>query len=143
MGVAGGEEQEMTKYLLLTKHGGDRAEPMTNWTPEDITAHLEFLAAVNRELIDRGELVDGQALAEPDLARIVTSDGVGAPVITDGPFPESKELLAGYQMVDVESEARAIEIAAKVSSAPGPGGVPIRQPIEVRRMMGALPGVDL
>ena len=70
-------------------------------------------------------------------------DGVGAPVITDGPFPEMTELLAGYQMIDVESEDRALEVAAKLSAAPGRGGVPIRQPIEVRQVMGPLPGADL
>jgi hypothetical protein len=134
----------MPKFLLLTTYVADEGvEPMMNWAPQDIAAHLDFLQALNRELLDIGELVDAQALAGPDQAKIVTADVVGAPVLTDGPFPESKQLLAGYQMVDVESEARAIEIAAKLSAAPGPGGVPIRQPIEVRQMMGALPGTDL
>jgi len=64
-------------------------------------------------------------------------------VVTDGPFPEAKELLAGYQMIDVESEERAIEIAAKVSAMPGPGGVPLGQRIELRPVMGPLPGADL
>jgi hypothetical protein len=71
----------------------------------------------------------------------VRSDG-GTPVLTDGPFAEYKEFLAGYQIVDVESEERAVEIAAQVSAAPGPGGKPLRQPIEVRPFMGALPGAD-
>jgi hypothetical protein len=106
---------------------------MTGWDPEDVTAHLEHLKALNQELIDSGELVDMQALTGPELAKIVASDGRTAPVVTDGPFPEAKELLAGFQMIDVESEARAIEIAAKVSAAPGPGGVALRQRIEVRR----------
>jgi hypothetical protein len=116
---------------------------MTDWDAEDIKTHLDFLRALNQELSERGELIDAQALTGPELAKIVTSDGAGAPVITDGPFPEVKELLAGYQMVDVESLERAIEIAARVSSAPGPGGVPIQQPIEVRQVMGTLPGFDL
>ena len=73
----------------------------------------------------------------PDQAKFVVSDGAGAPVITDGPYPESKELLAGYRMVDVETAARAIEIAAQASAASGPNGLPIRQPIEVRELMGA------
>jgi hypothetical protein len=134
----------MTKFVLLSKYGEiEGLEPMTNWAPEDIQAHLDFLHAFNRELIDKGELVDAQALTGPELAKIVTFDGVGAPVITDGPFPEMKELLAGYQMIDVESEARALELAAKLSAAPGPRGVPIRQPIEVRQVMGPLPGTDL
>ena len=64
-------------------------------------------------------------------------DGTGAPVITDGPYPESKELLAGYRLVDVETAERAIEIAARASAAPGPNGVPIRQPIEVREVLSA------
>ena len=67
----------------------------------------------------------------------MVSDGVTAPVITDGPYPESKELLAGYRLVDVESAGRAIEIAAQASAAPGPAGVPIQQPIEVRQVLSA------
>ena len=134
----------MTKYMLLTKYGsaGD-LKPMTDWKPDEITAHLDFLTAINEDLIERGELVAAQALTGPDQAKLVTSDGVTAPVVTDGPFPEAKELLAGYQLVDVESEARAIEIAALVSSTPGPGGRPINQTIEVRQVMGGLPGADL
>jgi hypothetical protein len=73
----------------------------------------------------------------PESARIVRADGVSAPVLTDGPFPESKELLAGFQMVDVETETRSIEIAALVSAAPGPDGVLLQQPIEVRQVMSA------
>jgi hypothetical protein len=137
------EEYDMTKFLLLSKYGGDiDLEPMDNWDPADIRAHLDFLQVVNSELIESGELVGGLALTGPELAKIVSSDGVSAPVVTDGPFPEAKEMLAGYQMIDVESEARAIEIAAKVSSAPGPGGKPIQQPVELRQVMGTLPGVD-
>jgi hypothetical protein len=143
MGAASDEEPDMPKFLLLQNYeGGECTEPMTNWTPEDIKAHIDFQHALNQELTDKGELVDAQGLAGPELAKIVTFDGVGAPVVTDGPFPESKELLAGYRMVDVESEVRAVEIAAKASAAPGPGGVPIQQPIEVRQVMGA-PDADL
>ncbi|MDR7301060.1 YciI family protein [Haloactinomyces albus] len=133
----------MTKFLLLQNYeGGEGVEPMTNWASEDIKAHIEFQQTLNEELTDSGELVDAQALTGPELARIVTGDGVSAPVVTDGPFPESKEFLAGYRMVDVETPERAAEIAAKISAAPGPGGAPIRQPIEVRQMMSA-PGGDL
>jgi hypothetical protein len=144
MDAASNEEPDMTKFLLLTKYGAtDGLQPMSYWDPEDIQAHLDFLGALNRELNERGELVDAQALTGPELATIVTSDGVRAPVLTDGPFPESKELLAGYQMVDVESQGRAIEIAARLSAAPGPGGIAIQQPIEVRQVMGAPPGAEL
>jgi hypothetical protein len=142
MGAAYGEEPDMPKFLLLQHYEGGAGctVPMTDWAPEDITAHIDFQHALNKELIDKGELVDAQGLAGPELAKFVTFDGVGAPVVTDGPFPESKELLAGYRMVDVESEARAVEIAAQASAAPGLGGVPIQQPIEVRQVMGAPSG---
>ena len=135
----------MTKFLLLQNYEGSAAcdEPMANWAPEDIKAHIDFQLAMNMELTGKGELIEAQALAGPELAKFVTCDGVGAPVVTDGPFPESKELLAGYRMVDVESEARALEIAAKASAAPGPGGIPIQQPIEVRQVMGAPSADDL
>jgi hypothetical protein len=133
----------MTRYLVLTKYDeGLAAPPMAEWDPDDITRLMEYLRALNQELIENGELVEGLSLTGPELAKIVVSDG-GPPVVTDGPFPEAKELLAGYQMIDVESEERAIEIAAKVSAAPGPGGKPLRQRIEVRPVLGALPGVDL
>ena len=86
-----------------------------------------------------GELVQSEVLAGPDLAKIVTSDGIKAPVVTDGPFQEFKEWVAGYQIVDVESEARAIEIAARISAVPGPNGVATQQPIQVRQVMDQAP----
>jgi hypothetical protein len=135
----------MTKFVLLQNYEGTAAcsTPMADWDPADIKAHIDFQEALNKELASLGELVDAQGLAAPELAKFVTSDGVGAPVVTDGPYPESKELLAGYRMIDVESEARAVEIAAKASAAPGPGGIPIQQPIEVRQVMGPPSGDDL
>src|SRR5258707_13643006 len=127
------------RFMLLQNYGAVESDcpPMTEWSPEDIQAHIEFQQALNAELAERGELVDAQGLAGPELARFVVSDGISAPVITDGPFPESKELLAGYRLLDVETAARAIEVAARASAAPGPGGVPIRQPIEVREVLSA------
>ena len=127
------------RFMLLQNYGEVESgcAPMPEWDPADVAAHIAFQHALNRELIDRGELVDAQGLAGPEVAKFVVSDGASAPVITDGPFPESKELLAGYRMVDVESEARAIEIAAQASAAPGPGGAAIRQPIEVRAVLSA------
>lgn len=109
--------------------------PMSTWTPDEIRNHIDFQVQLNGELTERGELVDGQGLTGPDAAKRVTYAEGGAPVISDGPFPESKELLAGYRIVDVESPERAIEIAARVSAAPGPGGTPVKQAIEVRRVM--------
>jgi hypothetical protein len=127
------------RYMLLQNYGPVESDcpPMTEWSPADVRAHIEFQQALNTELAGLGELVDAQGLAGPDEARLVVSDGASAPVITDGPFPESKELLAGYRLVDVDSAARAIEIAARASAAPGPDGAPIRQPIEVRQVLSA------
>ena len=127
------------KFMLLQAYGGVKADvgPMSEWTPEEIEAHIAYQRELNDELSERGELVDAQALTAPEMARFVVHDGAGVPVVTDGPFAESKELLAGYRMVDVESLERALEIAAKGSAAPGPGGVPIEQEIEVREVMSA------
>jgi hypothetical protein len=132
-------EDERMRYMLLQSYGAAGADcpPMTQWSPSDIKAHIEFQQALNAELLDRGELVDAQGLSGPEQAKFVVSDGASAPVITDGPFPESKELLAGYRIVDVESAERAVEIAARISAAPGPDGAPIRQLIEVRAVMSA------
>jgi hypothetical protein len=126
----------MTKFLVLTRHDSQLdVPPPDQWDPADMTAHLEYLTRLNDELAASGELVEMNALAAPELARTVSADGRSTPVITDGPFPESKEVLAGYQLLDVESEERALEIAALVSAAPGPNGVPLRQRIEVRQVM--------
>jgi hypothetical protein len=130
----------MTRYLLAVNfEGGVCDAPMQEWKPEEINAHLDYYKALNKELLESGELVQLEALTPPDLAKIVTSDGATAPVVTDGPFQEFKEWLAGYEIVDVESEERAIEIAAKLSAVPGPDGVPIEQPIQVRRVMEQAP----
>jgi hypothetical protein len=132
------------RFMLLQNYAGTEVvqETISSWDPEDAKAHIDFQVRLNEELAERGELVEAQALTSPDMAKFVVSDGVAAPVVTDGPFPESKELLAGYRMIDVESPERAIEIAATASAAPGPGGVPIKTPIEVREVMGT-PGGDL
>lgn len=139
MGVPDGEEWVMTKFMLLQKYEPTEGcdVPMGEWPPDDVVAHIQFQRDLNDELAQRGELVGAEGLAAPELAKFVVSDGVSAPVVTDGPFAESKELLAGYRMIDVDSVERAIEIAAKASAAPGPGGKPIKQRIEVREVMGA------
>jgi hypothetical protein len=110
------------KFMLLQAYGGVKAdiEPMSKWTPEEIEAHITYQRELNAELSERGELVDAQGLTAPEQAKFVVHDGAGAPVVTDGPFPESKELLAGYRIIDVESVERALEIAARGSAAPGP-----------------------
>ena len=127
------------RFMLLQNYAATEVatEPIWNWAPEDAKAHIDFQVKLNEELAERGELVEAQALTGPEQAKFVVHDGVSAPVVTDGPFPEAKELLAGYRMIDVESLDRAMEIAARASAAPGPGGVPIKTPIEVREVMGA------
>jgi len=132
----------MTRYLLgVNFEGGVVDTPMEEWKPEEITAHLDYYKALREELLASGERVHSEVLAGPDLAKIVTSDGRET-FVTDGPFQEFKEWLAGYQIVDVESEERAIEIAAKLSAVPGPDGVPTQQPIQVRQVMDQAP-VDI
>ena len=128
------------RYMLLQAYGKVELEdcaPMPEWAPDDVRAHIEFQHTLNAELLASGELVDAQGLAGPDQAKVVVSDGIKPARVIDGPYPESKELLAGYRLVDVESLERAIEIAARSSAAPGPGGAPIQQPIEVRQVLGA------
>ena len=125
----------MTRYLLMVDFQPGVAETlMDEWQPEEIETHFDYYRTLFQELVESGELVQSEVLAPPDLAKIVTSDG-SARVVTDGPFPEFKEWVAGYSIVDVESEERALEIAARISAVPGPGDVPIQQPIQVRQVM--------
>jgi hypothetical protein len=129
----------MTRYLLVVDfQPGVIDTPMDEWAADEIEAHLDYYGVLRRELLERGELVESEVLAGPDLAKIVTSDGTTT-VVTDGPFQEFKEWLAGYQIVDVESEARALEIAGRLSAVPGPGGVALQQPIQVRQVMDSSP----
>ena len=128
------------RFMLLQNYEAPEWDcpPMDQWTPADVRAHIEFQVALNAELVRSGEFVDAQGLTSPEQSRFVTADGVTAPVVTDGPFPEGKELVAGYRMIDVDSVERALDIAARASAAPGPGGVPMRTRIEVREVMGAV-----
>ena len=107
-----------------------------SWAPEDVEAHMAFLQRFNRELTTAGEYVDVLGLTPPGEAKLVRAGKDGAPV-TDGPFPEAKEFLAGYWLIDVDSPERACELAARASAAPGPGGAPLNMPIEVRQVMSA------
>ena len=128
------------RYMLLQAYGGVELEgcrPMNEWAPADVKAHIDFQHTLNAELLERGELVDAQGLAGPEVAKFVVSDGVNPPKVIDGPYPESKELLAGYRLVDVDGLDGTLEIAARSSAAPGPDGVPLRQQIEVRQVLGA------
>ena len=135
----------MPKYLLLKHYRGGPPPtpnfvPMSEWTEDEVTAHIAFQREVGRMLSARGEFVDAQALS-PEGTYVRYGGPDAAPVVTDGPFPEAKELIAGWFLVDVDSEARAHEIAAHVSSAPGQGGQPIYEWIEVRPVMGNAPAV--
>jgi hypothetical protein len=129
----------MPKYVLIVNFQPGVAEtPMEEWKPEEVEAHLDYYRALGRELEESGERTQSEVLAGPDLAKIVTSNGAKT-VVTDGPFQEFKEWVAGFQIVDVESEERALEIAARLSAVPGGNGVPIEQPIQVRRVMEEAP----
>jgi hypothetical protein len=124
--------------LIVDFQPGVSESPMEEWKPEEVEAHLDYYRALGRELEESGERVQSEVLAGPDLAKIVTSDG-SSTVVTDGPFQEFKEWLAGFQIVEVDSEERALEIAARLSAVPGEGGVPTQQPIQVRQVMEAAP----
>jgi hypothetical protein len=133
----------MPKYLLLKHYTGGPTElpshrPMEEWTPEEVTAHMAFQHEVGRILTESGEFVDAQALS-PEGAWVRYGGPDAAPVVTDGPFPETKELIAGWYMIDVESQERAYEVAALVSSAPGKGGEAIHEWLEVRPVMDDCP----
>jgi hypothetical protein len=126
------------RFMLLQYYGpvGSGAAPMDEWSEDDVRAHIDFQIELNKELEALGELVEANALTRPEEAKVVTSDGVRAPVITDGPYPETKELVAGYRMIDVASLDRALEIAGRAAAAPGQHGEPIQDHIEVRQVMG-------
>ena len=126
------------RYMLMM-HVPNTAKDyqINSWSPDDFKAHIGFMRDLNRELTDAGELVGAEGLAAPGEAKIVRAGRSGVPAVTDGPFPEAKEFLAGYWIVDVDRPERAYEIAAKASAAPGPGGTPLIIPIEVRQVMSA------
>ena len=125
------------KYILMMNtmkagHG------VPAWPNKDLQAHIAFMIGLNKELHECGELVSAEGLSFPDQAKLVRAGKDGLP-ITDGVFPESKEFLAGFWIVDVDSAERAYAIAAKASAAPGPGGAPLNMAIEVRPIMSGPP----
>lgn len=126
------------KYMLMMHAPrGTGDYQISSWSPADLQAHIAFMHRLNEDLTAAGELVGGEGLAAPGEARVVRAGKNGAPAVTDGPFPEAKEFLAGYWIVEVDRRERAYEIAARASAAPGPGGVPLNMPIEVRQVMSA------
>jgi len=136
----------MAKYLLLKHYKGgpkphaNAEASMEHWSPEEITAHIDFMGQVIEEWTAKGEFVDAQALA-PEGA-FVRYDGEGKTPVTDGPFAETKDLIAGWMVIDVDSKERAYEAAAYLSSAPGQGGKPLHEWIEVRPFHGEPPVVE-
>jgi hypothetical protein len=133
----------MAKYLLLKHYRGAPAAgndvPMDQWTPDEVEAHFGFMRDFAARLELSGEIVDGQALS-PDGAW-VRSDGEGRPPVTDGPFAETKDLIAGWFVIDVDSYERAVELAGELSAAPGAGGRPLQEWLEVRPFLTAPPTV--
>lgn len=126
------------KYILMMNTPGNGPYQVAQWPIEDLKAHIGFMIEFAKKLGASGELVAAEGLAGPDEAKLVRAGKDGKPV-TDGVFPESKEFLAGYWIVDVESPERAYQIAAEASAAPGKGGVPMNMAIEVRQVMSGPP----
>ncbi|MFC4372747.1 YciI family protein [Nocardia halotolerans] len=133
----------MAKYLLLKHYRGAPASvndvPMDRWTPEEVTAHVQYMENFAGRLRDSGEFVDSQALSPQ--GTFVRSDGDGRPPITDGPFAETKDLIAGWMVIDVETYERALELAGELSAAPGAGGKPVQEWLELRPFFTGLPTV--
>ncbi|OUS94859.1 YciI family protein [Rhodococcus sp. NCIMB 12038] len=133
------KEFAMAKYLLLKHYRGAPAAvndvPMTEWTPEEISAHVQYMQDFATKLEGTGEFVDGQALA-PE-GTFVRYGGEGRPPVTDGPFAETKDLIAGWMVIDVDTYERALELAGELSAAPGAGGKPIHEWLELRPFLTA------
>jgi hypothetical protein len=130
------------KYILMMTGTRSGVDAYRSWSADDVQAHFAHLKALNRELGESGELVDNQPLTPPEQAKAVRAGKDGEP-ITDGVFPESKEFLLGYWIVDVDSEERAWQIAARLSGGPGPGGSRLSMPIEVRQFMTRTAAAEL
>jgi len=131
----------MKFMLMMNAPRGNGDYGVVNWAPEDLKAHIGFMKRFHAELKNEGVLVGAEGLAPPGQARIVRAGKGGEPEVTDGPFAEAKEFLAGYWIVDVETPAQAYAIAGRASAAPGPGGKPLNLAIEVREVMSA-PNVE-
>lgn len=132
------EGAEDVKYILMMNTMRMGSEGFPAWKKKDIEAHVAFMMQLNNELREAGELVSAEGLSFPEHAKLVRAGQDGTP-ITDGIFPESKEFLAGFWIVDVDTPERAYAIAARASSAPGPDGVPLNMLIEVRPLMTGPP----
>ena len=119
----------MAKYLLLKHYRGGPAPvvdfpPMDQWAPAEVDAHVQWMRDFATKLEETGEFVDHQALS-PE-GTFVRYGGEGRPPVTDGPFAETKDLIAGWMVIDIDTYERALELAGELSAAPGAGGKPIR-----------------
>jgi hypothetical protein len=135
------EKEPAVKYMLMM-HAPANAPAnagIASWKPEEVQNMIRFMKDLNADLSAAGELASAEGLDYPPRPRIVRAQPGGAPLVSDGPFVETKEFLVGYWIVEVASERRAFEIAARASSAPGPGGAPLNMPIEVRQVMPGPP----
>jgi hypothetical protein len=130
--------ENTVKYILMMNCPKTGYDTFGAWPKKDIQAHIAFMKSLGKALNESGELVSAEGLADPKQAKTVRAGKDGAPV-TDGVFPEAKEFLAGYWIVDVETADQAYAIAARASAAPGPGGAPMNMPIEVRQVMSGPP----
>jgi hypothetical protein len=134
------ERRTRVKFMLMMHAPRGKGDWATlDWPPAALKAHIDFMIHINKELSEAGELVSAEGLAGPDRARIVRAGKNNSPEVTDGPYPEAKEFLAGFWIVDCDSPDRAYEIAARISSAPGPDGAPLGIKVEVREVMSAPP----
>jgi hypothetical protein len=122
------------KYILMMTGAKAGVDAYKAWSEKDIQTHFAYLKGINKELTESGEFVATEGLGPPEQAKVVRAGKDGTP-ITDGVFPEAKEFLLGYWMVDVDGPERAYAIASRLSAGPGPGGVALSMPIEVRQIM--------
>jgi hypothetical protein len=126
------------KYMLLMNGTKADFDWYAKWPKEDLQAHFAFMRKLSKELKEEGHYVSTEGLGWPDEAKIVRAAPDGTP-ITDGVFPETKEFLAGYWIIDVENAEEAYRIAARLSQAPGPNGTKGGMPVEVRQVMSGPP----
>ncbi len=125
------------KYMMMMNVAGGPYR-IADWPKAAWETHIRFMKDFARKLSAAGELVVAEGLSGPDQAKLVRAGHDGLPV-TDGVFPETKEFLAGFWIIDVDSAERAYALAAEVSAAPGPNGKPLNMGIELRQVLSAPP----
>ena len=122
------------KYIMLMAGTKEGVDAYRSWSEKDIQTHFAHLTGLRNDLSKSGEFIATEGLGAPQQAKVVRAGKDLAP-ITDGVFPEAKEFVLGYWIVDVDTPERAYEIAARLSGGPGPGGIRLNMPIEVRQIM--------